>query len=317
MEKKVYDLQINENLAGVMPPLQETELMLLTKSLISEGCRDPLVVWDDVIVDGHNRYRICRENGIPFSYTEMSFPDEATARLWIIRNQLARRNVPDYVRCEMVLPLEEELKAEAKKRQGQRNDIKTNIPEILPECSKGGETREELGKLAGVSGKTIDKAKKLAAEADEETKGKLRSGDITINKAYTALKERDQSKLPPPPEKHSGDLIPGYGVAQIMGGQKDYTRPSDSVYDIDPIEVIGVMPADDPVLRGNTELAQAKAEMRTCMEYCVRKAGETLHNMTAASVNEENMELLKEIVRTGFDQIITQINKKLEDTQNA
>ena len=70
MEKKVYDLQINDNLAHVMPPLQETELMLLRQSLFSEGCRDPLVVWEGTIVDGHNRYRICRENGIPFTFED-------------------------------------------------------------------------------------------------------------------------------------------------------------------------------------------------------------------------------------------------------
>ena len=212
MEKKVYDLQINETLAHVMPPLQETELMLLRQSLFSEGCRDPLVVWDRTIIDGHNRYRICRENSIPFSYVEMSFPDEAAARRWIIRNQLARRNVPDYVRCEMILPLEEELKAEAKKRQGQRNDLKSNFPPTLAESNEQSDSRDLLATMAGVSHGTLGKAKKISAEADEETKNKLRSGEISINKAYTALKERDQSKLPPPPEKHSGDLIPGYEI---------------------------------------------------------------------------------------------------------
>ena len=182
MEKKAYDLQINETLAHVMPPLQETELMLLTKSLLTEGCRDPLVVWDRTIIDGHNRYRICRENSIPFSYVEMSFPDEAAARRWIIRNQLARRNVPDYVRCEMVLPLEEELKAEAKKRQGQRNDLKSNFPPTLAESNEQRDSRDLLATIAGVSHGTLDKAKKISAEADEETKNKAKKKKKTEKK---------------------------------------------------------------------------------------------------------------------------------------
>ena len=67
-EKKVYELKTSEALEHVMPPLQELELRLLTNSLLTEGCRDPLVVWDGMVVDGHNRYRICRENSIPFVF---------------------------------------------------------------------------------------------------------------------------------------------------------------------------------------------------------------------------------------------------------
>ena len=103
MEKKVYELKINEDLAAVIPPLLDMEDDLLEKSLISEGCRDPLVVWNGTIVDGHNRYRICRKHQIPFTYTKMPFENEAAAKLWIIKNQLSRRNVNDFVRCELVM----------------------------------------------------------------------------------------------------------------------------------------------------------------------------------------------------------------------
>lgn len=58
MEKKVYGLRINKTLGAVMPPLQNAEVGLLIQSLITEGCRDPLVVWNETVVDGYNRYRI-------------------------------------------------------------------------------------------------------------------------------------------------------------------------------------------------------------------------------------------------------------------
>ncbi|MDO4196980.1 MAG: hypothetical protein Q4D33_12645 [Prevotellaceae bacterium] len=51
MEKKVSELKINKALENAMPPLQEMELNLLSRSLMEEGCRDPLVTWDGVIVD--------------------------------------------------------------------------------------------------------------------------------------------------------------------------------------------------------------------------------------------------------------------------
>ena len=123
MEKKVYELKVNETLEHVMPPLQEMELKLLTESLMIEGCRDPLTVWNGTIIDGHNRYRICREYNIPFSYVEMEFENQGAAIAWMIKNQIAHRNLTSFQKCEMVLPFEAELKADAKKRQGRRSDL--------------------------------------------------------------------------------------------------------------------------------------------------------------------------------------------------
>ena len=201
MEKKLYKLTINDSLERVMPPLQEVELELLTQSLLREGCRDPLVVWNGVVVDGHNRYRICHEYGIPFSYIEQDFEDESAAKLWIIQNQLARRNVPDFVRCEMVLPFEAALKAEAKKRQGQRNDLK-NIMGNLPECY-GQTTRDTLASMAGVSGRTLDRAKRIIRDADEATKEQLRTGEVSINKGYTSLTGKKPAQKPVKPSDGS------------------------------------------------------------------------------------------------------------------
>ena len=52
-------MKINEEFKNVMPPLTEEEYRGLEKSLLEEGCRDPLVVWGDILIDGHNRYEIC------------------------------------------------------------------------------------------------------------------------------------------------------------------------------------------------------------------------------------------------------------------
>ena len=262
MEKKVYELKINETLEHVMPPLQETELALLTKSLLEDGCRDPLIVWNGAIVDGHNRYRICQANNIPFSYIEMEFDDESAVKLWIIKNQLARRNVPDFVRCELVLPLEAELKAEAKKRQGQRNDLNFG-----PTLAQGSRSRDELARIAGVSHGTLDKVKKIVAEADDETKEKLRSGEISIHRASQALKLKEKPDSGPPREATWGDIIPGYlGVEEILANSdlpKGYTPPPDSALDIAPINADGTdIDDEDPDDAIVAELARHERRMK-------------------------------------------------------
>ncbi len=315
MEKKVFQLKISETLEHAMPPLQKMEMSLLTQSLLSEGCRDPLVVWNGTIVDGHNRYRICQENQIPFSYIEKEFQDEAEAKKWIIRNQLARRNVPDFVRCELVLPLEEDLKAEAKKRQGQRNDL-DNIPQNSAESYQGRETREELADMAGVSRDTIMKAKKLINEGDDETKERLRNGEVSIHKAYVDLKDRrekEEYKETSPVESKPGDIVPGFGVEQFMGprDEESFVKQPESVYEIPPIEVYGNMPAEDIEARRVAEMAHATSGLQSSTEYHVRRVGEILRGMSSASVDSENIQILKNIVTAGYKQIMDMMNKKM------
>ena len=66
-EKKVYELTVDPEFRDLIPPLNEEELKLLEESLVADGCESPLTVWNGVIVDGHNRYAICRKHDIPFS----------------------------------------------------------------------------------------------------------------------------------------------------------------------------------------------------------------------------------------------------------
>jgi len=87
---------IDQELEKVCLPLKEDEYSTLEKQLIRDGCLDTLKVWDRdgelVLLDGHNRLKICKERKIPFetSTIEISSIDEAI--VWIIDNQDGRRN---------------------------------------------------------------------------------------------------------------------------------------------------------------------------------------------------------------------------------
>ena len=69
-------------------PERETEL---EKSLLRDGCREPIIVWDGVIIDGYKRYRICSAEAIDFSVKEMDFPSEEEAVSWV-----CRRRIPEH-----------------------------------------------------------------------------------------------------------------------------------------------------------------------------------------------------------------------------
>ncbi len=190
-EKKVYDLTVDPEFRDLIPPLNEEELKLLEASIVADGCESPLIVWNGVIVDGHNRYAICRKHEIPFAIQEKNFSSRDDAMLWMLRNQLGRRNLNDYQRGEMVLVLKRQLAsvAEMKMRAGIRS---TDNPET--NLSQGAEERKtlsQLAKLAGVSGTQMKKIDKLANSADEETKTKLRKGEVSVHRAYTDLVEKE------------------------------------------------------------------------------------------------------------------------------
>ena len=187
-------LEIDEELAGLIPPLTEDEYSRLEQSILDEGCRDAIVLWGNIIVDGHNRYKICNEHNIPFTTLPKEFADRNEVKLWMLQNQLSRRNLSDLARVEMVRKCEEAVRARARARQGTRTDLQDNIVVNLPRSSKA---RDELGKLAGVSGSTYEHATAVLDKAPEPVIEAARKKELSINAAYqvTKLPEEQQAEI--------------------------------------------------------------------------------------------------------------------------
>ena len=88
-------LTIDPEFASKIPPLREDELKQLEENILADGVViNPLIVWNGMIVDGHNRYRILQQHPeIQFTTYEKPFPDRYAAIAWICKNQLGRRNL--------------------------------------------------------------------------------------------------------------------------------------------------------------------------------------------------------------------------------
>ena len=184
---------IDKEFAELIPPLTSEEYKRLERSILADGCRDALVVWGDTLVDGHNRYHICTKHNIPYTTVSKDFDDRNAAMLWMMNNQLSRRNLNDFQRVEIVRKCESAVKAQAKERQlSELKQNQTTVVEILPERAKtGNRSRDTLGAMAGVSGKTYEHATAILDKAPEEVIQAVRKGDISINKAYTDMKKAE------------------------------------------------------------------------------------------------------------------------------
>ena len=186
------DLIVEQEFKELIPPLSSDEYSGLEKSLLVEGCRDALVTWNGVIIDGHNRYEICKEHGLEFRTIEKDFTDKDAAKVWIIENQFSRRNLPLYVRGELMLKLKPLIAAKAK--ENLVTHTKDGYKQPLANSPNPVNTREELSKLAGIGSNTISRIEKIAKKAPEEVKAKLRTGEMSVNEAYTRLKRAEKEK---------------------------------------------------------------------------------------------------------------------------
>ena len=183
-------MQILKELEVLIPPLTSEEFKQLERNILEEGIRDPLVTWNGILVDGHNRYRIAQEYDIDFETVEKEFADINAVKVWMINNQFGRRNLNNYQRSVLALQLEDVFKAKAKENQAIQ--FKGNsLPKISAEV-KPIETRQEIAKVANVSHDTISKVKKIEATASPEIKAKVSTGQISINEAFKEIKKEEK-----------------------------------------------------------------------------------------------------------------------------
>lgn len=189
-------LKIDEEFKNLIPPLSPEEFKQLEENIISDGCRDSLVVWNGYIVDGHNRYKICTEHSIPFQTVDKRFTDRDDVIQWIILNQFGRRNLSPGTRGILALRLEPILAEKAKERQVATQLVGKGIQNkdmVVPKSaqpSEQGKTRDELAKIAGVGHDTIDKVKKIVESGDTGKIERIKKGDKgnTVNAVYSELR---------------------------------------------------------------------------------------------------------------------------------
>lgn len=191
-------ITIDPEFKALIPQLTDEERAQLEQNLVADGCREPLVIWDDILIDGHNRLEICMRRGIRYQTEVKNFESRDAAKIWIIRNQFGRRNIQPYVRAELALKLEPLIAAKAKENQRAGGAVGGQSPaKGLQNSVKASEkvnTQANLATVAGVSHDTIARAKVIAERAPEPVKQALRKGETSINKVYTDIKRQEREE---------------------------------------------------------------------------------------------------------------------------
>ena len=173
---------IDPKLKKYIRPLSKNEYQALESSILADGCRDALVVWGGVLVDGHNRYEICTKHKIEFETVEMDFKNVDEVKEWMLLNQLGRRNLSDYDRTVLALALEELYAARGKANMSKGGKGLLNLANLDPV-----NTRKAIAEVAGVSSATVGRVKVIQEKASDDVKEAVSNGTISINAAYNKV----------------------------------------------------------------------------------------------------------------------------------
>lgn len=204
LESIKQNITVLEELKSFIPPLLDAELAQLKANLLANGCKDPLLLWETtkdviglgsefepayVLIDGHNRYGICKEFGITFNVQLLSFNSFKEVKEHMIDLQLGRRN----------LNAQQASYLRGLRYNTEKNDVIDNLLSKKEEIDSDGQnvhlekepkitTAERLAKEYNVGEKTIRRDAAFA-EGLEKLTPTLR------NEVLSGKKKVDKNKI--------------------------------------------------------------------------------------------------------------------------
>ena len=218
---------INPKFQALIPPLTPEEYQQLEANIIQQGCRDALILWRGILVDGHNRFAICAKHNIYYQTKTIDLPDEEAVEDWMDANQLGRRNLTPDQRSIMRGRRYNRTKksmADAGAMKGKANAEVAQAPI---------NTAAAIAKQHGVSERTIKSDGKRAeaieklAETQPEEAQAVRDGLKRFNEVRREIKLEEVKKavaLPTakyrviyadPPWKYGDQLTEDYGSVKF------------------------------------------------------------------------------------------------------
>ncbi len=182
-------------MAELLPPLTGEQLAALEADLLKNGCYSPVIVNEDmVIIDGHNRQRLCEQHGLPYQMAVFSFESMLEAKQWALDTQKGRRNLDKWELGKIALRLKPDIEARARenmsagggdqKSEGAKSGCANSQNPISPV-----NTTKELADAVGIGHQTMSRVMQIDEHAPTAVKEALDSGDLSINQGYNITRQ--------------------------------------------------------------------------------------------------------------------------------
>lgn len=202
------ELKIDPELRDLLPPLTSEEYKQLEKNIVENGFdrNFPIMEWQGFIVDGHNRYDICRKHNIEPIIGTLAYKTKEEVMEWMLDIQLGRRNLTPIQKIAITEKYRPIYEKQAKENQrlsgieygngGTKVVTKSSQPieQIANNKQRNPTVRKLLSDVAGVSEDTYAKGAKILNSDNEKLKQEVLSGEKSINAGYKELTGKKENK---------------------------------------------------------------------------------------------------------------------------
>ena len=295
-------LKIDPEFQGKIPPLTFEELNQLEANILRDGrIINPIIVWQGLIVDGHNRYTIAKKHPeIPFTVHEKEFASRYEAIIWICKNQLGRRNLTPEQKLFLIgkqYEAEKSSHGEARKESHDENG-RFHRSSQTDNSGEAMKTCERIAEENGVSKATVLRASKymkgveIAESLIPGMREKILNKQVKVSKAdmhrlaranYDARAQTLQEILHPElkvePKPDADGIIREPGKAPVLPFQK-----IESVYDSDAYP--------EEVRHDYVALEHVTTRFRTEFDYLLRTMPDTAQREVILEIIHKHKEYL-------------------------
>lgn len=195
-------LRIDPEFESRIPPLTDDEFQQLEENILADGVIiSPIVVWEGVVIDGHNRFRIVEKHPhISFTTCKRQFENRYEALAWICKNQLGRRNLTFQQKKYLI---GKQYDSEKASHGGDRKSEEVKSSGQKAHLIADKKTAERIAEENGINEKTVRRAAQysravdLADEVEPGIRKEILSGAIkATDKEITALASADPEERP-------------------------------------------------------------------------------------------------------------------------
>ncbi len=179
----------------LLPPLSAEQFSALERDILENGCYAPIIVNEEmVIIDGHNRFRICEKRGLPFKMLVFSFADMLEAKQWALDTQKGRCNLEKWELGKIALKLKPEIEARAKanmsagggdQKSGAAKSVLVNSPNPISPV----DTRREMAQAVGIGEQTMRRIVPIDDHAPAAVREALDNKELSINQGYNITRQ--------------------------------------------------------------------------------------------------------------------------------
>lgn len=182
--------QILPEFQDVLPALSEAEFQNLERDILQRGILQPLIVWNNVCIDGMHRLQIAQKHNLPYFVKQIHFQNKEEAKAWIFEHQIGRRNQSTFAKIATGLRFEDYYQKMAKENQKKSPGRgKKGLTKIV----KRMDTAQLLAQKIGVARTYITNVQFILDNAPQEIIQQCQTGKLPIRTAYRMAREENQA----------------------------------------------------------------------------------------------------------------------------